>query len=381
VFSGRKHFFNFYLNNSQKKGYCGVYLNKTNEEAFMKTVFLFLIIPVLIFAQTEFFLTSTGVPIFNDCKVLRDSLPIECSITKDIRVAGALWNPDSLDWCTTKAGYYRSRDISHPPLWKIDNEITSQSTDNGFSISICVLDTLEHLLSATYLQYPTVSIRYKARNDTLPFLICSRSVKIFASDSIHMFIKSAFPVNYSDSQNTFKIWDDSARINSALLTFDHPADTSIKLTTFLCKHKSIYNYDYKATLSPSLNSYSILIPLNNILYLTKRKNMEPEDTTNDTIYAVFQKQSTFDTVRVHVAKKIFSGGYNVDAIKNSDRFQGYKSTNSTSAKNSVKIYDLNGRLVNNNFNGSHNSNNLQSKGIYLKQTSGDKTGTLYLENF
>lgn len=316
-----------------------------------------LFFPVIIFAQTEFYLSTAGAPAHNNCSVLKDSLPIQCSLGKTIRITGVVWNPDSVDWCTS-AGYYRSIDIANPPIWKIDNAI---AYSNDFSITIPVLDTLEHTISATYLQFPEKSLKYKAKNDSFPFIIGLSNRKLFTSDSIHMFIETALPVFYRDSSEMPIIREDSTRMNTAVLTYILPSDTSIKLTTFLCNHQNIYSIgNYIATYSPTLNSYSILIPLTRIIQLAKRRVYEK--TINDTIFAIFKRQSDYDTLKVLCVINEFISSN----IKQKSNFQFYR-TPGAFTKNALKVYDLCGRLTNSYSTIPQNLNNRLSSGTYLLQ--------------
>jgi hypothetical protein len=327
-------------------------------------VLMLLTLAATIFAQTEFYLSSMGITAPNGCQALKDTLPIHCPINSEISITGVVWNPDSIDWCT-KEGYYRSIDISHPPVWKIDDVIYSSNvSNNGFSITIPVLDTLEHIITAAYLQFPVVSIHYKGENNKLPVLLCSNTRKLFASDSLHMTIQSAFSVFFNNSSEMPVVREDSARNNPALLTYCLPSDTSIKLTTFLCNHKNTSEVsDFKCSYSPSLNSYSILIPLTNIQYLCKKLKQKSNsiDYVNDTIFAVFKKQSDYDTAKVLFSIPQFLLSKVDDKIQYMN-----KSLDVGSNKGMAKIYDLRGRVTNSyTFNRNYIKN--LSSGTYIWQ--------------
>jgi len=339
----------------------------------------------MIIAQTEFHISTAGPPIFNNCKVEKDSQLIHCSIATSIVLTGFVWNPDSLDWCTTKEGYYRSRTIVHPPEWKIDNSNALQLlNDNGFVATVPVLDTLEHMITATYLNCPIVSIRCKGTNDKIYNVIYSGYRKIFSSDSIRMIIESNFPASFEDSPKLPKIQDDSSRRNNAILTFTCPSDTSAKMTKFLCNHQHISFASLGETYSASLNSYSTLIPLTQFYSLCKKQNLETsvDHITNDTIFAVFQKQNISDTLKTLFSVTTFLGEP-TEINKNKKYYDrnSRQTLDNASLKNSVKIFNLRGRQIAKYTSISALKNDvvsgMLSKGIYLIQMDGEKPHILH----
>lgn len=319
----------------------------------MRILISIIILPLVVLAQTEFHISTAGPPLFNECKVIKDSLPIKPSLSTSIDLIAFVWNPDSIEWCTTKEGYYRSRDNSHPPVWKIDDVILSQ--DNGFALQIPVLDTLEHVVTATYLQFPTASVRYKGTNNTLPFLIYSKNHPIFLSDSIHIFIETVFPTTFIDSSIPTILASD-VNENVAIMTFDTPSDTSIKLTSVSCNNQIQDCIDFKETYSPSLNSYSIIIPFY-IEYIGV-------DMQYDTVFAIFKNQSDYDTLEVLFLIPTRPSR----AISHDVEFQ-IIDINSTG-----RIYDIKGRLIGKLPACQTNSNvKTLSNGVYLLQFENGKS--------
>lgn len=340
----------------------------------MKITTLLFIIPICISAQTEFYLSTARAPYDNNCQAVKDSFPVHYPITSKIRINGYVWNPDSVEWCTTIKGFYRSMDTAHPPLWKIDNAVNSFAPEivYGFSITVPVLDTLEHIVTAAYLQFPIASFRYKSGNGRLPFTVCSRREKIFESDSIHMFIESTLPATFSDSSPLPSIRGDSACNNNAIMTFDSPSDTSVKLTNFLfSRREGIYTEDdYAVTYSPALNSYSILIPLVRVEYLTKRRKMDFDiiETVNDTIRAVFRKNSDHDTIKALFVMSVFIAASEISGDKPGPG--SYRKNDALSPGGMKRIYDLRGRLVHAYPDGAKNAEGLKpADGLYIIQTN------------
>ena len=339
----------------------------------MNILLLLLIFPVAILAETEFYLSTSRAPYFNNCTVRKDSLPVLCEIASKITIYGIVWNPDSLVWCT-REGYYRSNVDENEIEWKIDNGPTMMG---GLNYGIPVLDTLEHIIVATYLEFPSVSFRYKARNK-LPFLICSRNEEIFLSDSIHMIIESTLPATLNDLspipeiQHATTVNDSIYRYTSiienlAIITFNSPTDTSIKLISFNSYELHNRGVDFKMTYSPVLNSYSFLFPLAQTGVLAKKQTITHTDTINDTIVAVFKRQSDFDTLLLRYSIFYYTSCPTCPQVKIRG-LRSFQKTGVASFKKAVRIYDLKGRMVNKFQAGATNScYHALSKGIYLLQ--------------
>ena len=326
-----------------------------------------LIFPIIILAQTEFYLSTYRAPYFNNCTVRKDSLPVLCEIASTITIYGIVWNPDSLAWCTHD-GYNR---ISGLIQLEIDGE---SPVSWGSPITFHVLDTLEHTITATYLEFPSVSFRYKARNK-LPFLICSRNEEIFVSDSIHMLIESNLPatLNYLSPipaiQHETTI-DDSiyraiSRIkNLAIITFNNPTDTSIKLISFNSYELHNRSSTFKMTYSPVLNSYSFLFPLAQTAVLAKKQTITHIDTISDTIIAVFKRQSDFDTLKLRYMTLIYTSCPTCPVMIN--KFESFHNNNIVSSNCPMKMYDLRGCLIKRYSNGVNIATiHTHSNGIYL----------------
>ena len=340
----------------------------------MRILPLLLILPVFVLAQTEFYISTYRAPYYNSCLASKNSLPIVRAITSDIKIYGIFWNPDSLSWCTKEG--YRASVLSFDTIWwKIDNE----SIGGGSEFQTYIFDTLEHTVTATCHGFPDASLRYKA-DKKLPFLACSINKQIFESDSIHMFIESTYPAIFNDSLPIPVIQDDSNSAykdsvirysstydNSAIMTFNQPSDTSIKLTSFR------YHSRCKATFSPSLNSYSILFPLAVTLVLAKSRIMLPGSQTElDTILAIFTKLTVFDTVKIIITTDFYTDCPTCPPMR-INKFKPIQKDNLLSSKSGIKMYDVRGRLINRfsavptNFN-SHKLSN----GIYLLQGKNGK---------
>jgi hypothetical protein len=341
----------------------------------MKILLLHLFLPVIVLAQTELYLSVARAPFLNGCEAYKDSFPVRCGIAGNITIGARIWNPDSLAWCTNE-GRSRSQ-ISGFLQWEIDGN----SPDSfGTELTIPVLDTLEHKVIATYLPFPNASFRYKASNG-LPFLICSKNVELFDGDSINMSIGSNYPATFDDASpipaiRNATVMDDSLMrsgtgfLNSAIMTFNNPTDAAIKLVSFSASQLQNPNFNIKMTYSPVVNSYSILFPLAQAVILAKKRSAGFSDTTDDTIVAVFKRQSEFDTLRIRYTNLDYVVCPNCQPLKTGGAISFRK--NEIGFRNGdYKVFDLRGCLVKRSVPVTCNSRlHAQPGGIYLFQENG-----------
>jgi hypothetical protein len=308
-------------------------------EVVLKLWLLIMIVAGTVSAQTEFYFSS-GRPILPDCVTEKLTGSVAVSMGTKLWIQGIVWNPDSLEWCTTKEGYYRSMDIAHPPVWKIDGVENLYATDlgNGFGLNIPVLDTLDHILSATYLDFPEVSLQFRGVNEHFPEVMYSGMQQLFSNDSIHVSVISEFPLS-RDSTGLRTFREDSIRGNRVILTFDAPGDTALQLSGFTSG--PIFK---QMMYSPRLHSWSVSFNLNEINFLAKRSDVEYAvgDTVYDTVAAVFRKQTETDTIKTVFVSVSYLGytGVQRNATAGVVRRDNQDILN-------WKMYDLRGRRIGN----------------------------------
>jgi len=338
--------------------------------------FIFLL-PSLLFANTEFYLSTFRAPYYNDCSAEKDTFPVRYEIAQNITIHANLWNSDSASWCT-KEGRYRGQ-VSGTVLWEIDGN--SPSTGNQ-ELILPILDTIEHTVTATYLQFPKATFRYKA-NKKLPFSPYSGYRKIFGSDSVHMLIESDFssvidetnpiPTITDDTTGIFDIFNNSE--NFAIITFNSPSDTSIKLLSFYCNNKKLFaqpNVPKPVTYNTALNTYSILIPLRRVYILAKSKVGFPYPPTIDTITAIFTKQTSCDSVQLQCIQQEYTSSINSYHCT-------YKAPRDE-ASGKIEIYDLRGRKITKTQSETSQYINRSkvSHGLYLMKTATVKRPTTHI---
>ena len=327
----------------------------------MKRWFLIVVVAGTVSAQTEFYF-STGRPVPPDCSTEKLTGSVAVSMGERLRVQAIVWNPDSLEWCTTKEGYYRSIDIAHPPVWKIDGvENTYASViNNDFTIEIPVLDTLEHILTATYLDFPEVSLQFCGVNEHFPEVMYSGMQQLFSTDSIHVSVTSEFPLS-CDSTGLRTFREDSIRSNMVILTFDSPSDAAIRLSRFESGPR-----DNQVTYSAQLRSWSVGFNLNEIYFLAKRADAAVEyavgDTVYDTVAAIFSSGPETDTIKTVFVSVSYVGYTGVQ------RYPGMQTGEYLNrGEFSRQLFDLRGRKIGNRITGT------TARGIYLiKNGAGTK---------
>jgi hypothetical protein len=156
------------------------------------------------------------------------------------------------------------------------------------------------------------------------------------------------------------------------MTFDSPSDTSVKLTNFIfSRREGIYTEDdYAVTYSPALNSYSVLIPLVRVEYLTKRRKTDFDiiETVNDTIRAVFRKESDYDTIKALFVMSVFIASSEISGDKPGPG--PYRKNDAPFTGGKKRIYDLQGRLVHAYPDGAKKADGLKpADGLYIIQTN------------
>jgi hypothetical protein len=204
------------------------------------------------------------------------------------------------------------------------------------------------------LDFPPSTFQYKATGG-LPFKVYSGKAGLFETDSVYMSIEADYPAILSAASTIPAIQDDYAMEdsiirtmhkmeNSAIMTFDNPTDTSIKLVHFDSYELHNRSYNFKTMLQPSLNSYSILFKLAWTAVLAKRLSINSTDTLTDTISAIFKRRDDFDTLKLATIIHIYTSCPNCPT-KTVYQSKTYRNVNAFSSSTGRSYYDLCGRPV------------------------------------